>query len=117
MTRLTTMFALLILASISYAKETPLWKIVGGWQIRVDPTLGNGCFTYQFYEGNTFVRIGINKLAGGVYVMAGDSDWKSLEAGKEYPIKLYLGNETPWSGDATALEFSGLPKTRRRASS
>jgi len=87
----------------------PLWKTVGGWQIRVDTSLGDGCFTYQIYEGNTVFRIGINKVAGGVYVIFGDTEWKSLEAGKKYPVKLYFGDETPWSGDATAIEFSGLP--------
>lgn len=109
MIRLTIFILLLSATGVINAEDEPLWKTVGGWQIRVDTTLGNGCFTYQIYEGNTVLRIGVNKLSGGMYAMIGDSDWKSLEVGKTYPIKLYFGNQTPWSGNAEALSFNGIP--------
>ena len=109
MIRLTIFILLLSVTGVINAENEPLWKNVGGWEIRVDRTLGNGCFTYQIYEGNTIFRIGVNKLAGGMYSMVGDPDWKSLEPGKKYPIKVYFGNQTPWSGNAEALSFSGIP--------
>jgi hypothetical protein len=109
MIRFTIFILLLSGTGLINAEDEPLWKTVGGWEIRVDTTLGNGCFTYQIYEGNTVLRIGVNKLVGGMYAMIGDADWKSLEFGKTYPIKLYFGNQTPWSGNAEALSFNGIP--------
>ena len=94
---------------ISHAEDSFLWKTVAGWEIRVDSTLGNGCYTTQIYDGDIFFRVGMDKLDGGMYVMIGDQDWKSLEEGKNYPIKIYFGNASPWVGDASALSFYEFP--------
>lgn len=102
-------FILSSLSGYSLAEEAPLWKRVGSWEVRVDTTLDNGCFTYQLYESETYVRFGIDKTNGGTYLLIGDPDWKSLEPGKEYLVELTFGNETPWEADATAVEFVDIP--------
>lgn len=96
-------------SGLSSGEEMPLWKNVGGWDIRVDTTLGNGCFTHQVYEGDTVLRIGVDKLNGGMYVLIGDDDWKSIELGKQYPLKIQMGDESPWDGNASAVEIGGFP--------
>jgi len=85
--------------------DSPLWKRVGSWDVRVDKTLGNGCFAMAEYEGGTTFRIGFNPPNKNGYVIVGHANWKSLEEGKEYPIKLQFGNAVPWTGDATGFKF------------
>ena len=109
MRKLILTISFLITWTSSYSDNEPLWKDLGGWVVRVDTSLGNGCFTYQLYEGNTIFRIGFNKINGGMYFFIGDSDWQSLEEGKNYPIQLYFGNKEPWGGDATAIRFGEIP--------
>ena len=93
----------------SFAGEgSPLWKKVGSWEVRVDTTLGNGCFAMASYKGGVFFRIGFNaseKEFGG-YMLFGNPDWSSLEVGKEYSLTYKFDNEAPWKGDAFAFKFS-----------
>ena len=84
---------------------------VAGWTIAVDTSLGGGCFIYAIFDGNTLVRIGFDPSSSDYYLILGDDDWKSIEAGKEYDLTLTLGRRTPWDapadgislGDGTAL--------------
>ena len=88
--------------------DSPLWKKVGSWQIRVDTTLGNGCFAMASYKGGVFFRIGFKaseKDFGG-YMLFGNPDWASLEVGKEYSLTYKFDNEAPWEGQAVAFKFS-----------
>ena len=41
------------------AQETVLWRSIGQWQIRVDASLGYGCFLVGSYTRGTVLRIGI----------------------------------------------------------
>ncbi len=91
------------LAGTASGQDSPLFKEVEGWEIRVDKTLGDGCFAAAVYERLTFLRIGYNADADKIYLMIGDPKWKSLEAGKRYPLEIKFGNESPWQGDATAI--------------
>lgn len=87
-------------------EEMPLWKRVDSWEIRVDKTLGYGCFALANYKGGTAFRIGFNigsKNTG--YIIVGNNKWKSLEVGKEYPITLKFDKAEPWSGDAIGFKF------------
>lgn len=100
--------SLFLMNSMLNAEEAPLWKNVKGWDVRVDPTLGNGCFTYQYYEGETFLRLGIDKLSGGFYIMIGNPDWKSVEAGKQYSLKIQFGKRSPWNGTAVGVDLGDI---------
>ena len=58
--------------SPALAQETALWRTVGQWQIRVDATLGYGCFLVGSYTRGTVLRIGIDQQNGNGYVMVGN---------------------------------------------
>ncbi len=76
---------------------------VAGWNIAVDTSLGGGCFIYAIFDGNTLVRIGFDPSSSDYYLILGDDDWKSIEAGKEYDLTLKLGRRDPWDAQANGI--------------
>ncbi len=84
------------------AQDTPLWRTVGQWQIRVDASLGYGCFLVGSYTRGTVLRIGIDQQSGNGYVMVGNEAWRSLQVGNQYDLALRFDNNSPWRGRATA---------------
>jgi len=91
----------------SHAQDSPLWKNVGNWTIRVDKTLNYGCFMLASYTRGTVVRIGIDQQNLNGYIVIGNEAWRSLEAGKQYGLSLQFDNDTPWRGNATARSIGG----------
>src|SRR5258705_6144392 len=86
----------------AHAQETVLWRAVGQWQIRVDKSLGYGCFLLGSYTQGTVLRIGIDQQNGNGYVMVGNVAWRSLRVGNQYDLALRFDNSSPWRGQATA---------------
>ncbi len=84
------------------AQDTLLWRTVGQWQIRVDASLGYGCFLVGSYTRGTVLRIGIDQQNGNGYVMVGNEAWRSLQVGNQYDLALRFDNASPWRGRATA---------------
>lgn len=84
------------------AQDTMLWRSVGQWQIRVDKSLGYGCFLLGSYTRGTVLRIGIDQQNGNGYVMIGNEAWRSLQVGNRYDLALRFDNAAPWRGRATA---------------
>jgi hypothetical protein len=102
-----SVFACFLFAMVdAIAGESPLWKEVGSWEVRVDNTLGYGCFAMAAYKGGTVLRIGFDasKNYRG-YLVLGNSEWKSLEAGKEYELVVQFDRASPWSAPAQAVQF------------
>ncbi|ACI53478.1 conserved hypothetical protein [Rhizobium leguminosarum bv. trifolii WSM2304] len=85
------------------------WKEVGGWSVALDPTLGNGCFVLTSFDDGTIFRLGFNytKKESPFYILLGNSNWKSLESGKQYPVELSL-DRSKWTAQATGLDIDGL---------
>jgi hypothetical protein len=92
----------LICASSASAQDTILWRSVGQWQIRVDKSLGYGCFLLGSYTRGTVLRIGIDQQNGNGYVMVGNEAWRSLRVGNQYDLALRFDSSPPWRGRATA---------------
>jgi hypothetical protein len=84
------------------AQDTILWRAVGQWQIRVDKSLGYGCFLLGSYTRGTVLRIGIDQQNGNGYIMVGNEAWRSLQIGNQYDLALRFDNTAPWRGRATA---------------
>lgn len=84
------------------AQDTILWRAVGQWQIRVDKSLGYGCFLIGSYTRGTVLRIGIDQQNGNGYVLVGNEGWRSLQVGNRYDLALRFDNTAPWRGRATA---------------
>jgi hypothetical protein len=84
------------------AQDTLLWRSVGQWQIRVDKSLGYGCFLIGSYTRGTVLRIGIDQQNGNGYVMVGNEAWRSLQVGNQYDLAIRFDSASPWRGRATA---------------
>jgi hypothetical protein len=82
---------------------------VNGWFIAVDTTVGNGCFIYSIFEGDTYARIGFNPQMSSFYLLVGDLDWNSIEAGKEYNIELQMGQRPSWTAPAIGGRLGDVP--------
>jgi hypothetical protein len=98
---------LAITPTTSVGEETIKWGSVGQWEIRVDPTIGNGCFTYMSWTGGTIFRIGITPEEGGFQFFLGNQEWESLEVGKKYNIEIQFGRKTKWEIEATGSQIGG----------
>jgi hypothetical protein len=84
------------------AADSPLWEQVGPWQVRVDPSVGNGCYMMSGYGNGTALRVGIDAAHGSSYVVLSNANWTSLEKGKYYDLTATLDNSSPLSWPATA---------------
>jgi hypothetical protein len=80
------------------------WAEVGGWHIGVDHTLADSCFATQSYQDGTALRIGFDMRSRTLYFAITNPGWRSIEAGKSYPLMLVLDNQTKYES-----EFFGLP--------
>jgi hypothetical protein len=79
--------------------ETAKWGQVGGWEIRVDRTVGDGCFATQVFERGTVVRIGFDVSSRAIYLVFGNENWKSLEEGKRYPVVIRFDSSQDYNGE------------------
>jgi len=93
-----------LFASANASDDTRVWKAnVEGWTVSVDKTLGNGCFMWTQFEGDTFIRAQFNPTADNFLFMAGNPAWKSLNLEKFYDLTVQFGNRDPWEGEASVV--------------
>ena len=90
------------------SNETAKWGQIGGWDIRVDRTVGDGCFALQVFEHGTIVRIGFDLTNRAVYLIFGNDKWKSLEDGKLYPVVIRFDDSQDYNGE---MQGERLAKT------
>lgn len=93
---------------VASAAETEEWGMSGDWEILVDRTLNNSCFTYIEYEGGTILRMGIDKTEDNYYLMMFNPDWTDIEKGEKIKSTLYLDNE-PWQAEWIGIWWDDLP--------
>lgn len=90
-------------------EPTALWQTVTNWQIRVDPSLGHGCFIFGTYQRGEVLRVGLdNRRQMSGYMILGSEKWKSLEVGKKYTVSVTFAGAAPfeWTGTAIAINPS-----------
>jgi len=87
------------------AQNTALWGQVRGWHIRVDRSVGDGCYAAQAFEGGTLVRIGYDAAAKRLYLLFTDDDWKSLEEDKTYPVRIVFDGSRTFDGEMKGLRI------------
>lgn len=85
---------------------SPLWAEVGRWDIRVDTTLGSGCFAIVV-DGDRVFRFGIDNKSSSFYGVVGKTGWDSIEQGREYPLDIELDTEGAWDVPGTGIDLSG----------
>ena len=87
------------LTASAVAQNTAEWSQVGGWKIRVDRTIGNGCFAYQTYDDGSVIRLGFNPETKTIYFVLGNDAWQSLEVGKKYRITFEFDGVDRYDGE------------------
>jgi hypothetical protein len=95
---------LLMLSSLTaVAGESGLWRNSGDWQIRVDSSLGHGCFMVASFRDGEIIRLGFDNNSNVSYLMMGNPKWRSLEKGMYYTVSLQFNGipTIPWTGVVT----------------
>ncbi len=105
-------FAAVAVAVVStgpvYAQSLEYWGEAGGWDVLVDPTLGDGCLIQAEYQDGSLVRIGFDLNEGEGYVTAFNDAWGEIEEGGIYDITFALDGEV-YEGTATGIYLEGVP--------
>jgi hypothetical protein len=81
------------------------WGEVGGWAIRVDRSVGDGCYAHQLYTDDTHVRIGFDIKKKSIYFMITNSAWRSIEVGKIYQMQLLFDGQYKYNGDFRGIKM------------
>ena len=101
--------ALLALSNTALqAQELAYWGEIGGWDIMVDPSLGEGCLIQAAYEGDIVIRIGLDRNQGNGYVTVFNYNWGDIEEGAIYPVLFDLDGEE-YNGEATGIYLNDVP--------
>lgn len=111
MPRLTAVLAATLVtatATAALAQTLEPWGQAGGWDILVDPSLGNGCLIQAEFQDGSVVRIGFDRTRGNGYITAFNSNWGEIEAGAEYDISYDLDGQE-YTGTATGIYLNGVP--------
>ena len=74
--KLVAALGLSIFATAATAQDLVPYSEAGGWEVAVDPTLGNGCLLTSDFEDGSTVRIGFDRTAGNGYVAASEGKLK-----------------------------------------
>jgi hypothetical protein len=90
------------------AQQLDYWGEAGGWDVMIDPTLGDGCLIMAEYQDDIQVRIGLDRNVGEGYITLFNYEWGNIEEGAEYPITFDLDGEI-YDGVATGIYLSGVP--------
>lgn len=90
------------------AQSLEYWGEAGGWDVLVDPTLGDGCLIQAAYEDGSLVRIGFDLNEAQGYVTAFNDAWGDIEEGATYDVTFALDGEV-YEGTATGIYLEGVP--------
>lgn len=99
--------ALLLGISSAVAQETTQWDSVEGWSIRVDKSVGHGCYIHGRYDSGTNLRLGYDPQESGIYVMLGNPAWRSIQEGTVYELMVRFDKRAPRRIDATGVPVNG----------
>lgn len=94
-------------ASKASAQELAYWDTVNGWDILVDPTLGDGCLIQAEFDDGTYVRIGLDMSDENGYVTLVNDEFDGVVAGDVYELGFLLDDEA-YVGDARGIELGGV---------
>lgn len=105
---LRTAAALAVLPMCLHAQQLEFWGEAGGWDVMVDPTLGDGCLIQAAYQDGSVVRIGFDRVEGAGYITAFNDAWGDIEEGATYPILFDLDGQE-YDGEAQGIYLNGVP--------
>ncbi len=102
MTRLLALIFTAFTATAALSQELIDKGFVAGWNIMMDPALGNGCLIQTVYEDLSVVRLGYDAQGNRGYFTVYNKAWGEIEPGQTYPIRFELDGK---SFDANAIGF------------
>lgn len=88
--------------------ELEYWDNAGGWDVMVDPSLGDGCLIQAEFQDGSVVRVGFDRNEGAGYVTAFNMAWGDIEEGVVYPIQFALDGEV-YDGEAAGIWLNDVP--------
>lgn len=97
-----------LFASVALAQDLVPYGEAGGYDVVIDPTLGNGCFLTSEFEDGSTVRIGFDRAAEKGYVATFNEAWGDIVDGQEYPVTFMLDDQQ-YDGTATGIYLSEVP--------
>ena len=82
MTRLLAFTFAAFTATAAWSQELIDKGFVEGWNIMMDPALGNGCLIQTIYQDLSVVRLGYDALGNRGYFTVYNKAWGDIEPGK-----------------------------------
>lgn len=101
-------FAIAFGATSAFAQSLEGWGYAGGWDVMIDPSMGNGCLIQAEYADGSLVRIGLDRNQGMGYVTAFNMNWGDIEAGATYDIAFALDSEV-YEGTGSGIWLNDVP--------
>ncbi|MCE8512357.1 hypothetical protein KBY24_04935 [Ruegeria pomeroyi] len=93
MTRILAFVLAAVTATAAWSQELIDKGFVHGWNLMVDPALGNGCLIQTVYEDLSVVRLGYDRTGNRGYFTVFNKNWGAIEDGGSYPITFDLDGE------------------------
>lgn len=87
-------------ATAAWSQELIDKGFVHGWNLMVDPALGNGCLIQTVYQDLSIVRLGYDASGNRGYFTVYNKAWGEIENSKSYPVTFDLDGE---KFEATAI--------------
>ena len=103
MSRVLALILATFTATAAWSQELIDKGFVEGWNIMMDPNLGNGCLIQTVYQDLSVVRLGYDALDNRGYFAVYNKAWGDIKQGESYPIRFDLDGK---SYDATAIGFN-----------
>lgn len=81
---------------------------VHGWNLMVDPAMGNGCLIQTVFSDLSVVRLGFDATNNRGYFVVFNKAWGDIEPGKKYNITFDLDGQK-FNGVATGFRQNKIP--------
>jgi len=81
---------------------------VAGWNVMVDPEMGNGCLIQTVFEDYSVVRIGYDAQNDRGYFVVFNKAWRDIKKGEVYDITFDLDGEK-FDAKATGFVLNRVP--------
>ncbi|MFT7059839.1 MAG: hypothetical protein ACJASV_002352 [Pseudorhodobacter sp.] len=91
-----------------FAQQLEHWGQSDYWEVKIDPSLGNGCLIQGEFEDGSLVRIGLDRTTGYGYVTVFNTAWGDIEEGAIYPLEFTLDGQE-FEGQAKGMYLEDVP--------
>lgn len=79
-----------LLAGHAFAQPFETWGTSGDWSIKVDTSVGNGCFIERQTPEDLKIRLGYLPDRVGAFISASSVEWSDLEVGSAQTVTMFL---------------------------